>query len=107
MLLLHDAGRMLGLMTIAAMLWAWGSMPGQAALITFETTLDGFQEVDPEGNPAQGDLDGLGPAVLVIDDADLTIDWELTFGNIVVPLIGARTHQIGRAPCRERESQDG
>ncbi|WP_119460506.1 CHRD domain-containing protein [Rhodospirillaceae bacterium SYSU D60014] len=93
MLILHYAGRVFGLIAIAATFWAWGSVPGQAALITLETTLDGFQEVDPEGNPAQGDLDGFGTAVLVIDDADLTIDWDLTFGNIVLPLIGAHIHQ--------------
>jgi hypothetical protein len=93
MLLLQKAGRVLGLITIAATFWAWGSVPGQAALITLETTLSGFQEVDDAGNPGQGDPDGFGTAVLVIDDTDLTIDWDFTFGNIELPLIGAHIHQ--------------
>ena len=93
MLLLQKAGRVLGLITIAATFWGWGSAPGRAALITFETTLDGFQEVDDAGNPGQGDLDGFGTAVLMVDDADLTIDWDFTFGNIDLPLIGAHIHQ--------------
>jgi hypothetical protein len=93
MLVLQNAGRALGLTMIAATFWAWGSAPGQASLITLETALDGFQEVDDAGNPGQGDLDGFGTAVVVIDDEALTIDWDFTFGNIELPLILAHIHQ--------------
>jgi hypothetical protein len=82
-------GRGLGLAAICV----WAATPGQAAPITLTAMLDGLQEVDDAGNPGQGDADGSGTAVVVIDDVDLTVDWDISFSGIDLPLTGAHIHQ--------------
>lgn len=61
--------------------------------VVFNIALNGFNEVDAGGNPGAGDPDGSGLAVLIIDPNTLTIDWNFTVSNILLPLTGAHIHQ--------------
>jgi hypothetical protein len=67
--------------------------PADARIRAFTVALDGQQEVNGSGTPNQGDPDGTGTAVLVIDDATNTIDWTFTVANIALPLTLAHIHQ--------------
>lgn len=59
-----------------------------AAIIHFIVPVDGFQEIGTEG-----DLDGTGVANLYINNVNLTIDWDISVNNILLPLNGAHIHQ--------------
>ncbi len=53
-----------------------------ADTIRFFVPLDGQQVVDGTGNPGQGDPDGIGGAVLLIDDVALTVSWGIAVVGI-------------------------
>lgn len=57
-----------------------------AAIMHFSVPLSGAQEV------VMGDSDGMGIANLYIDDVALTIDWNITVSDILLPLSGAHIH---------------
>ena len=59
-----------------------------AAIIHFIVPVNGLQEVG-----ALGDLDGSGLANLYINNVSLTIDWDISVNNILLPLSGAHIHQ--------------
>lgn len=58
-----------------------------AGIQVFTIPMDGAQEV-----PGPGDPDGSGMATLMIDDVNLTIDWQFTVSDITLPLTGAHIH---------------
>lgn len=58
----------------------------RADIHTYMFDLDGSQEV------GAGDPDGFGTALIMIDDVNLTIDWDITVSNIELPLTGAHIH---------------
>lgn len=64
----------------------------QAALLRFNVSLDGIQEVDSGGTPV-GDPDGTGEGFLIIDTGSNTVSWSFTTNNIDLPLIAAHIHQ--------------
>ena len=61
--------------------------PALGAIRHFEVPMSGAQEF-----PGPGDPDGLGFAVLDIDDVALTIDWNIGLVNVALPLTGAHIH---------------
>lgn len=62
--------------------------PVSAGMITtFEITLDGFQEVDSEGNPGQGDLEAFGAGEVSFDpstegDGEALVSYSIGYLNL-------------------------
>jgi len=63
------------------------AVPAQAALLFFEATLTGAEEVPPRDTPATGF------GTVVLDDVALTITVNLGFENLTTPSIMAHIHQ--------------
>ena len=61
------------------------------------TTLTGAEEVDAQGNPNQGDLDGSGFATMTVNPGQHTVCYELSVSGIA-PASDAHIH---RAPAGE------
>lgn len=80
---------LLGLAAAAAI---GAASSAQATIITFVVPLSGAQEVNAQGTPNQGDPDGRGVATLRIDDVALTIDWDISVSDILLPPSGAHIH---------------
>jgi hypothetical protein len=59
---------------------------GNAAILQFVAELNGANET------GGGDPDGMGTAMLWIDDTALTVTWDIQFSNIDLPLTGAHIH---------------
>ena len=60
---------------------------------TFTTTLTGEAEVNAEGVPNQGDLDGIGTATITLNYGQGTICWEITVSGITLPAFAAHIHE--------------
>jgi len=79
-------------LSLSALAIAWASLtaaPASAAIIVFDIPLNGAQEVLPN----VGDPDGFGTAHLEINDATMTISWNIIVNSIVLPPTGAHIHQ--------------
>lgn len=65
---------------------ALSALPASGAVIYFEVSLNGAQEV------GGGDPDGGGKAKLWLNSATNMITWDITVSNIAFPLTGAHIH---------------
>lgn len=85
-------------LSLAALVLAGAAYPASAVVHRFDVFLNGFNEVTSAGVPNQGDPDGFGIAVLMIDDGFTPpqISWNFTVQNITLPLSGAHIH-VGAA----------
>lgn len=70
--------------------------PVAAQESVFVAELSGAAEVDAEGNPDQGDLDGTGTAFVAIDPEAGTVCWTIEVANIMLPATAAHIH-VGAA----------
>jgi Cu/Zn superoxide dismutase len=59
----------------------------------FTTTLTGEAEVNAEGIPNQGDLDGIGTATITLNHGQGTICWEIQVSDITLPATAAHIHE--------------
>jgi len=59
---------------------------------TFTTTLTGEAEVNAQGVPNQGDLDGSGSATIRINYGAGTVCWEIRVTGITLPATAAHIH---------------
>ena len=59
----------------------------------FTTTLTGEAEVNAEGVPNQGDLDGTGTATITLNYGQGTICWEISVSDILLPASAAHIHE--------------
>ena len=59
----------------------------------FTTTLTGEAEVNAEGVPNQGDLDGIGTATITLNYGQGTVCWEITVSGITLPATAAHIHE--------------
>jgi len=80
------------LVAASAALWLL-PLRAQAIQLFFSVPLDGMQEVDAQGNPNQGDLDGSGTAQLFLDTDMDTISWVIGVDAINLPPTGAHIHE--------------
>jgi hypothetical protein len=75
---------------IAAALWiatlAAVTPTANATIYQFQADLNGANET------GVGDPDGMGTAMLWIDDVAMTVDWDFQFSDIDLPLTGAHIH---------------
>ena len=60
---------------------------------TFTTTLTGEAEVNAQGVPNQGDLDGTGTATITLNYGQGTICWEIWVSGITLPAAAAHIHE--------------
>ena len=60
---------------------------------TFTTTLTGEAEVNAQGEPNQGDLDGIGTATITLNYGQATVCWEITVSGITLPASAAHIHE--------------
>ena len=60
---------------------------------TFTTTLTGEAEVNAEGVPNQGDLDGIGTATITLNYGQGTVCWEIAVSGITLPAAAAHIHE--------------
>jgi hypothetical protein len=60
---------------------------------TFTTTLTGEAEVNAQGVPNQGDLDGSGTAKITLNYGQGTVCWEITVSGITLPAAAAHIHE--------------
>lgn len=60
---------------------------------TFTTTLTGEAEVNAQGVPNQGDLDGIGTATVTLNYGQGTVCWEITVSGITLPATAAHIHE--------------
>ena len=58
----------------------------------FSTVLTGEAEVNNEGVPNQGDLDGTGSATITVNPGQGEVCYELSVEDITLPAIGAHIH---------------
>ena len=58
----------------------------------FSTVLTGEAEVNNEGVPNQGDLDGTGSATITVNPGQGEVCYELSVEDIMLPAIGAHIH---------------
>jgi hypothetical protein len=59
----------------------------------FTTTLTGEAEVNAEGVPNQGDLDGTGTATITLNYGQGTVCWEISVSGITLPASAAHIHE--------------
>jgi hypothetical protein len=59
----------------------------------FTTTLTGEAEVNAQGVPNQGDLDGIGTATITLNHGQGTVCWEITVSGITLPATAAHIHE--------------
>ena len=59
----------------------------------FTTTLTGEAEVNAQGVPNQGDLDGSGTATITLNYGQGTICWEINVSGITLPASAAHIHE--------------
>jgi hypothetical protein len=59
----------------------------------FTTTLTGEAEVNAQGVPNQGDLDGSGTATITLNYGQGTICWEIQVMGITLPASAAHIHE--------------
>ena len=59
----------------------------------FTTTLTGEAEVNTQGVPNQGDLDGIGTATITLNYGQATICWEIMVSGITLPATAAHIHE--------------
>jgi CHRD domain-containing protein len=59
----------------------------------FTTTMTGAAEVNAQGVPNQGDLDGSGTATITLNYGQGTICWELSVSGITLPAAAAHIHK--------------
>jgi CHRD domain len=59
---------------------------------SFSTVLTGEAEVNDEGVPNQGDLDGTGSATISVNPGQGEVCYELSVEDIMLPAIGAHIH---------------
>ncbi|HKG53372.1 MAG TPA: CHRD domain-containing protein [Anaerolineales bacterium] len=59
----------------------------------FTTTLTGAAEVNAQGVPNQGDLDGIGTATITLNYGQGTICWEISVSGITLPATAAHIHE--------------
>jgi hypothetical protein len=61
--------------------------------LTFTTTLTGEAEVNTQGVPNQGDLDGTGTATITLYPSTSMICWEIEVSGITLPASAAHIHE--------------
>jgi hypothetical protein len=59
----------------------------------FTTTLTGEAEVNAQGVPNQGDLDGTGTATITLNYGQGTVCWEIQVADITLPATAAHIHE--------------
>jgi hypothetical protein len=59
----------------------------------FTTTLTGEAEVNAQGVPNQGDLDGIGTATVTLNYGQGMVCWEITVSGITLPATAAHIHE--------------
>jgi len=59
----------------------------------FTTTLTGEAEVNAQGIPNQGDLDGIGTATITLNYGQGTVCWEISVSGITLPAGAAHIHE--------------
>ena len=59
----------------------------------FTTTLTGEAEVNAQGVPNQGDLDGTGTATITLNYGQGTVCWEIQVEGITLPASAAHIHE--------------
>ena len=59
----------------------------------FSTVLTGEAEVNNEGVPNQGDLDGTGSATITVNPGQGEVCYELRVMDITLPAVGAHIHE--------------
>ena len=59
----------------------------------FTTTLTGEAEVNAQGVPNQGDLDGIGTATITLNYGQGTVCWEIQVMGITLPASAAHIHE--------------
>ena len=59
----------------------------------FSTVLTGEAEVNDEGVPNQGDLDGTGSAKITVNPGQREVCYELSVAGITLPATGAHIHE--------------
>ena len=59
----------------------------------FTTTLTGEAEVNAQGVPNQGDLDGIGTAMITLNPGTGQVCWEIQVSGITLPASAAHIHK--------------
>jgi len=62
-------------------------------IVSLTTALTGAAEVDGAGNPNQGDLDGSGAAIIVLNAARSEVCFILQVADITLPAAAAHIHE--------------
>ena len=60
---------------------------------TFTTTLTGEAEVNAQGVPNQGDLDGIGTATLRLNYGQGEVCFEISVSGVQLPILAAHIHE--------------
>ena len=68
------------------------SIAAKDGLVRFTTTLTGAAEVNAQGEPNQGDLDGKGQATITINYGAGTLCWNIFVSRITLPASAAHIH---------------
>src|SRR3712207_589879 len=80
----------------AALAVAGGAGGASNGLSVHVTLLNGFEEVNAQGVPGQGDPDASGDAVVWIDTRTDTVCWAIFVRGMELPGIGAHIHAAPR-----------
>ena len=83
----------LHIVLIALTVLSLTSIAAKDGLFRFTTTLTGEAEVNAQGVPNQGDLDGKGLATITINFGAGTLCWEISVSGITLPASAAHVHE--------------
>jgi hypothetical protein len=83
----------LHIVLIALTVLSLTSIAAKDGLFRFTTTLTGEAEVNAQGVPNQGDLDGKGLATITINYGAGTLCWEISVSGITLPASAAHIHE--------------
>ena len=64
----------------------------RAAGKRYVVQLTGEEEVTNTGTPNQGDLDGTGTAVIVVNPGQRRVCWDINFSGVALPVLAAHIH---------------
>ena len=86
----------LAAVSTAALVAAGGAGGASGASSLHVTFLNGFEEVNAQGVPGQGDLDALGVAIVSIDTTTDTVCWLIAVSRMQLPAAAAHIHAAPR-----------
>ena len=84
---------LLHILLIALTVLSLTSIAAKDGLFRFTTALTGEAEVNAQGVPNQGDLDGKGLATITINYGAGTLCWEISVSGITLPASAAHIHE--------------